>query len=63
MVLSCDTAIACSVSEVTFHTHRLKTRPYGPAGIELRPKRWKRIMAAMHSAVEKNVEITANDYS
>jgi hypothetical protein len=43
-------------------TYRLKTIPYGPAGIELSPKRWKRTILAEQIRVERTDETRMNDW-
>lgn len=40
----------------------LKSIPYGPAGMELRPNRWKRMIEANERAVDRRVDTTMNDW-
>lgn len=57
MILPESDGLAC-----TRVTHMLNRRPYGPAGMALRPKRCPRIMAANEKTVDSTVDTTMKDF-
>jgi hypothetical protein len=57
----CHNLLFSFVMSATGKAYRLNSIPYGPAGIELIPKGFKKIIEAIHNIVETMDETRMND--